>query len=103
VQFAVEVTVDQGERIKHRPVILVVGAECQSAEHDRKHAAVMRAVGAADHRLEVVAVYWSSGFALGDEVAQGLLIAMPSGHQHPRHPVRPTWSSALCFSVPVKV
>ena len=74
VQFAIEVAADQGERIKHRPVILVVGAEYQSAEHDRQHAAVVRAVGAADHRLEVVAVHWSSGFALGDQVAQGLLI-----------------------------
>jgi hypothetical protein len=41
VQFAIEVAADQCERIKHRPVILVVGAECQSAEHDRQHAAVV--------------------------------------------------------------
>ena len=74
VQFAVEVATYQGECIQHRPVILVVGAECQSAEHDRQHAAVVRAVGAADHRLEVVAVHWPGGFALGDQIAQGLLI-----------------------------
>ena len=74
VQFAIKVSADQGERIKHRAVILVIGVECQSAEHDGQHAAVMRAVGAADHRLEMMAVLWSSGFAFGDQLAEGLLI-----------------------------
>ena len=43
-------------------------------EHDGQHTAVVRAVGAADHGLEVMAVHRPCGFALGDQVAQGLFI-----------------------------
>ena len=56
-QSAVEVTANQVERIKHWPVILVIGTECQNTEHDRQHTAVVRAVGAADHgRLRTASV-----------------------------------------------
>jgi hypothetical protein len=74
MQFADEVTTYQGECIKHPPVILVVGAECQSAAHDRQYAAVMEAIGSADHPLEVVAIHRPSGFAFPDQIAQRLFV-----------------------------
>jgi hypothetical protein len=65
---------DHGERIKHRPVFLVVRAECQGVEDDRQHAGIVRAVEAADHRVQMMPVQRARGLALGDEIAQGLLI-----------------------------
>ena len=74
VQLAVGVAADHGERIEHRPVFPVVGPECQGVENDGQHAAIVRAVGAADHRVQVTLVQRARGLALGDQVAQGLLI-----------------------------
>ena len=73
---------DQRERLDHRLVRGVVGAEFQRVEEPGHHAPVMAGVGAADRDAQAAAVH-RSGLPLADQVAQGLLTG--DGEHHVAH------------------
>jgi hypothetical protein len=63
---------DQRERIDHRAVHGVVGAEVERIEKFGHHAPVVSGVGPADRGAQAAAVY-RPGLPLAHQVAQGLL------------------------------
>ena len=63
----------QVERVHHRAVAVVVGAEFQRGQQGRYHAPVVALVGIADHSAQGDAVGWAGGLPLLDQIAQRLL------------------------------
>lgn len=74
MQRAASVLLNDGKRIEHRPVRVVVGMEFECVQEPNQHRAAVRAVGALHHSMELLAVGRAGRLELPSQVAQGLFI-----------------------------
>jgi hypothetical protein len=86
VQLAVGVTLQKIEGLNDRTMVHIVGAEIQSSEDLRHHAAIMAFVRVPDHRAQSGPIGRPRGLPFLDQVAQGLF-ADDRKHDFPHDPV----------------
>ena len=78
--LAIGKALDQFQRLHHRAMAVVVGAELQGEQEFERHAAIVSLVGVADHCAHCGAVGRPGGLPLLDQVAQRLFVDHRKDH-----------------------